>query len=208
LRHERLELAFELKLDELGNHRVVIGKDATSVEEVDASAQGEAVDFRLSGPAKAFAGLAGGGMRRRPKDLRVSGRRRRFRKLAKSRQRPLELADVRSAGIDIDPGLLLTALASGIEPDWTVGQRFTVVWKVSGGHAGIWHADVRPGRAPAIVSGMPQDRPTAIVYVTGGGLIPLLGNLELPAGDAASVVGDAAAVTLLREWFDRVQGLA
>ena len=87
-------------------------------------------------------------MRRRPKDLRVSGRRRRFRKLAKSRLGPLELADVRDAGVDIDPGILLTALASGIEPDWTVGHRFTVVWKVSGEHAGSWHATSVRARAP------------------------------------------------------------
>ncbi|HZO36096.1 MAG TPA: hypothetical protein VFB41_04380, partial [Solirubrobacteraceae bacterium] len=96
----------------------------------------------------------------------------------------------------------------GIEPDWTVGHRFTVVWKVSGGHAGIWHTTVQPGRVPAISSGMPPEPATAIVYVTEGGLIPLLGNLELPAGDVASVVGDAAVVTVLREWFDHAQGLA
>ena len=208
LRPERLECSFELELEELGVHRVVIGKEATTVEALEAPGAAGSVDFRLSGATNALAPLAGGGLRRRPKDVRVSGRKRRFRKFAKQLQRPLGLAEVHAAGLTVDPGLLLAALSAGIEPDWTVGHRFTVVWKVSGGHAGIWHTTVQPGRVPAISSGMPPEPATAIVYVTEGGLIPLLGNLELPAGDVASVVGDAAVVTVLREWFDHAQGLA
>jgi hypothetical protein len=207
LRPEGLDTAFDVTLEELGHHRVTIGDESTTVEAIDEPSARGVVDFRLAGPPQAFASLIGGGMRRRPKQLRVSGRKRRLRKLAKRLERPLQLADI-PATAGVDPGLLLGALVANIEPDWTIGRRFTVAWKVSGEHAGGWHVDVLPGRRPKVAAGMPESQAAAIVYVTEGGLIPLLGGLELPAGDAASVVGDGAVVALLREWFDRAQGLA
>ncbi|MDQ3739414.1 MAG: hypothetical protein M3389_00590, partial [Actinomycetota bacterium] len=115
------------------------------------------------------------------------------------------LADLGWAGSPVHPGLLLSALAAAVEPEYTIGHRFAVVYEIGGD--GTWTVLAADG-APLRVLPEPAPEPTAIVTVEASAFTPLVAGEALPADERAEVVGDRAAVDLLHGWFDAARGVA
>lgn len=131
---------------------------------------------------------------------RIRGDRSRFGALEHLIDAPLNLSQLRAAGVRLDPALAMTVAALMIESDWTVGERFTI------GH-----------REPAAAS------PDAYLHVRDGK--PLLPSVEAPHGPVASVLvcpgdevldalagatpagieGEERPLLLLRQWIGRAQ---
>jgi len=98
-------------------------------------------------------------------------------------------------------------LAAGVDPEWTAGHRFTVAWVVEGAHGGTWTAAAGDG-ALKVRTGLPEEGARATLHVPQPVLVPLLAGFATPPGPQATAEGDANAVDLVRQWFDRVQRLA
>jgi hypothetical protein len=131
-----------------------------------------------------------------------------------------------AAGLPLDPGLAVRALASAVPPDWTAGHAFAVTLSVTGGETcRVLVADGSPvqvlrvdeaGRR-SVVAATTLSRPEsiraqhgwdAVLGVSRPGALPLLAQAEPPAREEpATVIGDLGAATTLLGWFDRVQGL-
>lgn len=199
-------VTYGLTIDGQGTFRVVAGPHEARVDVGAGPGLGDA-RVHLAGPIAALAPLAAGGARRRLRDVRVEGRKRRLRKLLKARRAPVDLAELVDRRIELSPELALAALAAAVDPAWTAGQRFGVVYALSGGPAlEVLVADGEPLRVE------PADRertepPAATVSLNRVALLPLLTRATAPSGERALVAGDADAVARLHAWFDRAQGL-
>lgn len=199
------DVSYDLTVEELGTFRVLLHPGATTIEPRSAPGGRKEVDFHLAGPAAVLAELAGGGIRRRPRGTRVTGSKRKLRRLLRELRQPVGLADVQRSGASVDPGLVLAALCAAVPAAETVGHAFVCVWDVGGE---IWHVRVADGLSPSAAPGLPSDAVAATVRVGPEALLPLLAGLPTPAGAEARVEGNAHAVALLRRWFDQAQGLA
>jgi hypothetical protein len=201
------DLVYDLTVTGLGIYRVTLHDGTVTVEPREEPGRRREVAFRLEGTAAALAGLAAGGIRRRPRETRLEGRGRKLKRLIKAMSEPIALVDLEHANVVVDPGLLLAALVAGIDLEWTADQDFTVAWVVDGEHGGTWTVRIADGSAE-VLDGPPGDGATATVHVPAPLLLPLLAGAGAPAGEQAAVSGDAGSVALLRQWFDRAQGLA
>jgi hypothetical protein len=201
------DTTYDLTVTELGTFRVQLHAGATTVEPQAEPGGRREVDFHLEGPAAALSEFAGGGTRRRPKGTHLEGSRRRLKKLLKELRDPIRLADVARSGALIEPGLILAALAAGVDPAQTAGHTFTVAWNVTGQRGGTWTVKVGDG-FPTVSEGEPEGGATATVHVAQGAFLPLLAGVAPPPGLQPSVTGNANAVALLRAWFDGAQKLA
>jgi hypothetical protein len=224
----RRPLVYDLDLDGLGALRVEL--EARGAGRVTPR-EGRSFDasFSLEATPAELAPLAAGGAPLFPRGLRVGGARRFFlpvTRLSRSRRRPLSLADVSDAGLALDVGLVVRALACAVPPEWTAGQAFAVTLSVPGSETCRVH--VADG-APLHVVRVDEAGKRTVVATTAGarsyregavagadavlrapkrGALPLLGQAEPPDAVApATVLGDLAAATTLLSWFDRVQGL-
>jgi hypothetical protein len=187
--------------------------------------------FALQATPKQFATLAGGGAPLFPTGLRVAGTRRFFlplTRLARSRRKRLTLAELVEAGLPLDPGLVVRALASAVPGEWTLGHAFAVTVHIQGSQTcrvvveegaplRVLRVDEQ-GRRPAVVAATTARPPVvaegavggadAVLTVSRAGALPLLAQAEPPADEEpATVIGDLTAATRLLGWFDRVQGL-
>jgi hypothetical protein len=180
------------------------------------------VDVAVEGPLVALAPLGAGGAGWRLKGATISGSRRKLRRVVKARRNPVGLADLAAAGVAIHPGLLLSALATAVEPAWTAGHRFAVAYDIDGdGAYTVLAADGQPllltERDPAELPGTPSPAPAAVlgdptapaatVHATAGAILPVLRGAEPPAGERAVVIGDRRVVEVLHAWFDRARGV-
>jgi hypothetical protein len=189
--------------------------------------RGEAVGapaFALRATPAQFAVFAAGGAPLWPRGLRVGGARMPFVRLSNKLRRRLTLADVVASGDEVDPGLVVRALAAAVPAGWTMGHEFAVTLRVPGRDAcRVLAQDGRPlhvvrvgepGRAVvAATAARPRvpslDGADALLRVSERGAVALLAQAEPPAEEEpATVVGDLAAATTLLGWFDRVQGLS
>src|SRR6478735_3517989 len=112
----RRDLVYDLDLDGMGPLRVELSADGAGrvLRRDGASPDAE---FALEATPKEFATLAGGGAPIWPSGLRVAGTRRFFlplARLARKRRRRLALAELVAAGMPLDPGLVIRALASAV----------------------------------------------------------------------------------------------
>ncbi len=168
------------------------------------------VDFLLEGRAADFAELAAGGARRRLRGVRLRGARRPARSLRRARRQPLALWDLAAAGVDVWPGLLLLALAEGIDPRWTTGQRFTAAFSIEGPAltaSATVYVGVRDGE-PLAVTRAPGEQPAVIARLSERAFTCMVAGTPLPAGERILVEGDRGALERLIGWIDRAQGLS
>jgi predicted nucleic acid-binding Zn-ribbon protein len=205
LRHP---VVYALTIEEVGAFLVRARPGEVVVEPGSVPGGTSDIAFHLTGPAAALAQMAGGGARRRLRGTRVSGSRRQLRRLLRRLRTPIGLADARRAGVLLDPGQVLGVLGAGVDPAWTAGHDFSVVWDVRGPQGGTWTVSVAGGLPVTVTEGAPDAEPAATVHVSHGALMSLLAGEPLPPGDPATVDGDADAVALLGDWAHRVQGLA
>ena len=227
----RRDLVYDLDLDGLGPLRVELSADGGGRVLMRDGSSPDA-EFSLEATPKQFATLAGGGAPLWPSGLRVAGTRRFFlplARLARKRRRRLALAELVSAGVPLDPGLIIRALASAVPGEWTLGHTFAVTVHVAGSETcrvvvqngaplRVLRVDEH-GRRSAVVAATTTREPVvaegavggadAVLTLTSRGALPLLAQAEPPADEEpATAIGDLAAATSLLGWFDRVQGLA
>lgn len=211
------DIAYDLTVDGWGTFRVAKLGTITEVKEVpeaevrsieltDAS-----VDFRLLMDARTLAQMAAGASPARlmlEGKLRIRGKRRRALKLRALAAEELDLADVLREGADIDPDLLYRALEYLIDPEWTRGHSFTVVYDVSG--AGAWQVEVRDGNRLTVATGRPSRTPDATVRLSletfkgllTGEITPVLAMQQ----NLTTIEGELYPVVLLGRWMERAQG--
>lgn len=208
-------LRYMLRIEELGGYEVELADGRASIRSVgEDGGQGPSFDteFTLEGPAAAFAEFAAGGVQRRPRGLRVPGRRRRARRLFAERRSPVALADLAAADTGVWPGLLLAALAEAVDPAWTITDTFTVAFSIEGRQSAMLDVGVRAGmplRVSRVHDERAADQPAPVVTVRLGetGFLHMLAGTALPEGEQILVQGDVAALERLLTWTDRVQGI-
>jgi hypothetical protein len=198
-------LGYTLTIEGFASYRVTVERDRTTVERLlDTSGS----DVRISGTPGALAPLVAGGARRRLPGVRIEGRKRRLRKLLRARRTPVDFARIADHAIRLAPELALAVLCAAVEPSWTAGHRFSVVYSLAG--AEPLEVEVRDGRELLVqpATRLRDEAPAATISLREDALFPLLGRLHLPHGaERVLVAGDRHAVALLHGWFDRAQGL-
>jgi ribonucleoside-diphosphate reductase beta chain len=114
------------------------------------------------------------------------------------------------AGARIDPDLLYRALPYGIDPEWTRGHRFSVLYELTGEGGGSWLVDVADGSI-AVAPGASDGDPDAVVRLSVETWHRLLRGEITPSSamqqGLTSVDGAMYPVTLMGRWIDRAEGL-
>jgi hypothetical protein len=198
------DLLYDVEIEGAGAYRVRLQEGRGSVDPRPDGA-GERPAFTVGGPAALLAPLGAGGAHRRLGGARVSGSRRRLRRLLRSRREPADLSDLAAAGIVPDPSLLLRCLAAAVRPSW-VSDEFTVAIDVPE-HEPIT-VIAEPGRRLQVVGAPPAGGDVRAVLVSSPpALLALLGRVAPPDGDDAMVSGEEEVMTTLLELLDRAQGL-
>lgn len=196
-------LEYDITIAELGAFHVALDGGHATVSRGKGAGP---VDFSLEGSAAAFSELAAGGTSRKHPGLRVRKGRLRARRLLKARRRPVALADLVAAEIDIWPGLLLLAIAEAIDPSWTAGQRFDLAFDLQSAPSVEIFVQVADG-APIFVSRTTSGTPVARVSVTERALMCLLAGVPAPPEHTPVAHGDVSSVETFLGWVARAQGL-
>jgi hypothetical protein len=202
------DLAYDLTAPTAGTLRVVLTGGTAHVEPRDRPGILGHVDALVEGRLEALAPLAAGGAGRRLKGVRISGSRRRMRKLVKARRDPVTLVDLGRAGSPVHPGLLLSALAAAVEPAWTRGHRFAVAYAIGGD--GTFTVVADDGAPLLVLPDTPREAGdlAATVVVSAPAFMPLIAGDPPPQNETATVVGDRRVVNVLHTWFDAARGVA
>ena len=195
-------LNYEIKIRELGTFYVTLDPSQATISREPRGL----IDFSLEGPVAAFSELAAGGVSRRQRGLRIRKGRRSARRFLKTRRRPIALADLASAGVDVWPGLLLLAMAEAVDPTWTSGRRFELAFAIQGTTGIVIYVRVCDGE-PILVGRTAADEPVATISLSGHALICLLAGTQPPPEDRTFVTGDASSVDVFLQWTARAQGL-
>ncbi|MCW3008304.1 MAG: Chromosome segregation ATPase-like protein, partial [Solirubrobacterales bacterium] len=203
----RDQLAYGVTIDGHGSYRVAISPERALVEPREGAFWPDDVEASISGSPAALAPLVAGLARRKLSGTKLDGRKRRLRKVLRGRRGPVDLGQLAERGIRPSPEPLLAVLAAAVEPTWTAGHSFVVVYALAGGKA--IEVEVRNGQPLRIQTGVraPTEPPAATIALRDVALLPLLAHTDLPAGERVFVAGDRHAVALLHSWFDRAQGL-
>jgi ribonucleoside-diphosphate reductase beta chain len=208
-------LTYDLTVQGWGTYRVAKQNGTATVDEqperADLDRPEEGVDFTLVMDARTLAEMAAGANPARlmlEGRLRIRGKRRRALKLRAMADGELDLAEVLRGGAEIDPDLLYRSLEYLIDPEWTRGHKFTVVYELEG--AGAWQVEVRDGNRITVATGHPAGRPDATVRLSRQTFTSLLNGELTPTEamqrDLTSVDGKIYPVTLLGRWMERAQG--
>src|SRR3954452_8757846 len=207
------ELTYDLTVEGWGTYRVSKQNGTATVDEqperseVDRPDPG--VDFTMVMDARTLAQMAAGANPARlmlEGRLRIRGKRRRALKLRAMAEGELDLAEVLRSGGEIDPDLLYRALEYLIDPEWTRGHKFTIVYELDGN---AWQVEVRDGSRVTVATGRPN-KADATVRLSLDTFRALL-NGELTPTEAmqknlTSVEGQIYPVTLVGRWMERAQG--
>ncbi len=194
---------YEIKIGELGTFYVTLEPGQATISREPRGS----VDFSLEGPVAAFSELAAGGAGRRYPGLRLRKGKRGARRFLKTRRRPIALADLASAGVDVWPGLLLLAMAEAIDANWTTGRRFELAFDIEDAPGVIIYVRVCDGEAIK-VSRTAVGQPVATISLSGHALICLLAGTQPPVEDRTLVTGDVTSVDMFLQWTARAQGLS
>jgi ribonucleoside-diphosphate reductase beta chain len=201
-------LDYDVTIDDLGTWHVAVDGNGAGAR-VERGPNGS-TDFELHTDAAGIAALAAG---RSPLRLMMSGK----LKLTGKRRRALKLralangpeptiADALNAGAELDADAIYRSLPYLIDPGWTKGHSFTVVYEVEG--VGAWSVRVADGE-PLMVGG-DEENPDARVTmgedtyraVVSGAMTPP----EAMQQHLIDVEGKLFPITLLGRWIDRSQG--
>jgi hypothetical protein len=196
-------LNYEIKIGELGTFYVTLDPGQATISREPRGA----VDFSLEGPVAAFSELAAGGVSRRRPGLRIRKGRRRALRFLKTRRRPIALADLASAGVDVWPGLLLLAMAEAIDPSWTTGRRFELAFEIEDTAGIVIYVRVGDGES-ILVSRTAVGKPAATISLSGHALICLLAGTQPPSEHRTLVTGDVSSVDMFLQWTARAQSLS
>jgi ribonucleoside-diphosphate reductase beta chain len=204
-------MSYRLELDGLGAWTVSSLGGRAKVAEVLAGADLNGETFAISTDAETLARVASG---RNPVAPLASGRlklRGRRRKALALRHLdpdagPRELAKL---GQPVDPDLVFRSLAYAIEPEWTRGHRFAVVYELVGEGGGTWRVEVDDGQVQ-VERGAGED-PDSIVRIRYSDWLALLSG-ELTPSDAmrlgkTEIEGRIFPVTRMGRWIDRAAGI-
>src|SRR5436190_2996405 len=142
------QLTYDLTVPGWGTYRVSKRNGDASVdaqpERPDVDRPDPGVDFTMVMDARTLAQMAAGASPARlmlEGRLRIRGKRRRALKLRAMAEGELDLGEVLRSGGDVDPDLLYRSLEYLIDPNWTKGHKFTIVYEV--GQSGSWQVEVR-----------------------------------------------------------------
>ncbi len=117
--------------------------------------------------------------------------------------------DLARLGAPVDADLVFRSLAYAIEPEWTRGHRFSVVYELVGEGGGAWRVDVDDGQVR--VGRGHGESPDAIVRIRYSDWVQLLsGELTPPEAmrlGKTEVEGRIPPVTRLGRWIDRAEGV-
>src|SRR3954451_12390405 len=208
------QLTYDLTVQGWGTYRVSKRNGDASVdaqpERPDVDRPDPGVDFTMGMDARTLAQMAAGANPARlmlDGRLRIRGKRRRALKLRAMAEGELDLAEVLRSGADIDPDLLYRSLEYLIDPAWTKGHKFTVVYELEGRS---WQVEIRDGNRPTVASGPPPGKAEATVKLSMETFNSLLNGKITPTEamqkDLTSVDGQIYPVTLLGRWMERAQG--
>jgi hypothetical protein len=195
-------LSYEIKIGELGTFYVSLDPGQATISREPRGS----VDFSLEGSVGAFSELAAGGTTRRRQGLRIRKGRRGARRFLKTRRRPIALADLAAAGVDVWPGLLLLAICEAIDPSWTTGRRFELAFEILDTPDVVIYVRVSDGES-ILVSRTAVGQPVATISLSGHALICLLAGTQAPPEHTTLVNGDATSVDMFLQWTARAQGL-
>ncbi len=204
-------LSYRLELDGLGAWTV--RRDGNRAEVSEAAPGGElnGEAFAISTDPATLARVAAG---RSPLAalargrIKLRGRRRKAFALRglSTDAGPRELARL---GAPVDPDLVFRSLAYAIEPEWTRGHRFSVVYVLVGEGGGTWRVDVADGEVR--VERGAGSHPDAVVRIRYSDWLALLsGELTPPEAmrlGKTEVDGRIPPVTRLGRWIDRAEGI-
>ena len=204
-------LSYRLELEGLGAWTVRRAGDRAEVREASPGGELNGEAFAISTDPGTLARVAAGGSplgalaRGR---LKLRGRRRKalaLRRLS-TEASPRDLARL---GLPVDADLVYRSLAYAIDPEWTRGHRFSVVYELVGEGGGAWRVDVDDG-AVRVERGAGED-PDALVRIRYSDWLKLLSG-ELTPSDAmrlgkTEVEGKIPPVTRLGRWIDRAEGV-
>jgi ribonucleoside-diphosphate reductase beta chain len=204
-------LSYRLELEGLGAWTVRANGDRAEVSEAAQGGELNGEAFAISTDPATLAEVAAGRSplgalaRRR---IKLRGRRRRavaLRRLSNEAS-PRDLARL---GVRVDPDLVLRSLAYAIEPEWTRGHRFSVVYELVGEGGGAWRVDVSDGSV-RVQRGRGEDA-DALVRMRYSDWLELLSG-ELTPAEAmrlgkTEVEGRIPPVTRLGRWIDRAEGI-
>jgi hypothetical protein len=140
-----------------------------------------------------------------PGRVRLRGHRRDAEVLRALVRAPLGFAELAAAGVLLEPRLAYGLLAHAIVPAWTAGHSFAILHETTGPLGGRAYVSVRDGRPLEVSAEALEGRPAATVSCSPPALLPLLAGAPLPAGERASIKGEAASVSLLQGWIARAQ---
>jgi ribonucleoside-diphosphate reductase beta chain len=209
------DLTYDLTVEGWGTYRVQKQNGSASVDEQpersDVDRPDPGVDFTMAMDARTLAQMAAGANPARlmlEGRLRIRGKRRRALKLRAMAEGDLDLAEVLQSGASIDPDLLYRSLEYLIDPEWTKGHQFTIVYDIEG--LGSWQVEVRDGRRPTVATGRPSGSPDATVRLSestfNGLLTGDISPTEAMQRDLTTIDGKIYPVTLLGRWMERAQG--
>jgi hypothetical protein len=192
--------AYDLELEGYEVRRVRLAPDGP-FELVRVAEAPEPPAFGLAGPLEALVPLVAGGTARWARTLpgvRVTGRRRRLRRLLQVLREPTGFDALAAAGPRLDAVDLLAVVAAAIPPAATAGHAFTVGFEqgADGEPAHLTLADGAPATAGA---GIPPGA-RATVRVEPHALAAFLAGLQ-----PASGTGDRACVEVLLGLVDAAQ---
>ena len=204
-------LSYRLELDGLGAWTVKPLGDRAEVTETPAGADLNGEAFSISTDPATLAMVASG---RSPIGAiargRIKLRGRRRKALALRRLSPdAGPRDLARLGLTVDADLVFRSLAYAIDPAWTVGHTFTVLYELVGEHGGAWRVEVDDGRV-RVERGRGED-PDSIVRIRYEDWLRLLSG-ELSPPDAmrlgkTEVEGRIFPVTRMGRWIDRAEGI-
>jgi hypothetical protein len=194
---------YEIKIGELGAFYVTLEPGTATI----AREPRGSIDFSLEGPVAAFSELAAGGASRRHPGLRIRKGKRLARRFLKLRRRPIALADLATAGVDVWPGLLLLAMAEAIDPSWTAGRRFELAFEIEETSGIVIYVRVCDAE-PIVVSRTSAGQPVATISLSGHALVCLLAGTQPPPEHRTLVTGDVTSVDMFLQWTARAQGLS
>jgi hypothetical protein len=204
------DLRYRMEIAETGSLAVAVRAGSCTVQPLlesgpAASAGVPTLRTDLAGLARTVAGRRGWS---RVGARIASSRNRHMRPLRALAAAPLELRDLKRAGVQADPVLLLRLLALAIDPEWTSEEIFTIACRWRGRVESGCYIHVFESTPVAVTSAPPLGRVAATLSCEPKDILDvLLGNL--PLGDPrAQVSGERTALASLLDWFRRVDATA